>query len=298
VNQMDRTLYLNEKRGLEVLRDGPSIWVKEYGMAGRRIPARLIGHVVIVGNVKLDAGAITLFTENNIPVTFMNRKGDEVALTIPCNHQCHAHYHDQRKILEKEIYISYYRQWLESERRKIQLKVVKKLSRQVASGFVKHGFKEQDYQDFIIRNIEGGDKKKKVVVEKVIGNLIREIILKSILSAGLDPHIGIINRRQDFGMVMDIFYSIEPEVDLQTIQFFQSIKDRDYIYMSSTGMTIAKDGMKDIVHRFENKKRLTVDFIEHIIDGLFETIRYIKTLPNYRYKNQGKQHDFQLFSLL
>ncbi len=285
-SQMDRTLYLNEKNSLVVLRDGPSIWVKEFGMAGRRIPARLIGHVIIVGNVRLDAGAITLFTENNIPVTFMNKKGEELALTIQCNHKGNAHYHDQRKILEKEIYINYYRQWLESERRKIQLKVVKKLSRQVASGFVKHGFKEQDYQDFVIRNIAGGDKKKKEVVEKIIGNLMRELILKSVLSAGLDPHIGIIHRRQDFGMVMDIFYSIEPEVDLQTIQFFQSNKDKDYVYMSSTGMTVARDGMKDIVHRFENKKKMVVDFIEHIIDGFFETVRFIKTLPNYRYKNR------------
>ena len=105
---MERTLYLNEKKGLEVLRDGPSVWVKEDGVAGRRIPARLIEHVIIMGNVRLDAGVITLFTENNIPITFMNNKGNEVALTIPFNHHYNTHYHDQRKILEKGKNIDYY----------------------------------------------------------------------------------------------------------------------------------------------------------------------------------------------
>ncbi|MBP9561544.1 MAG: CRISPR-associated endonuclease Cas1 [Syntrophorhabdaceae bacterium] len=279
---MDRTLYINEKRGLEVTRDGPSIWVREDGLAGKRIPARLIGHVVIVGNVKLDAGVITLFTDNNVPVTFMNKKGDEIALTIPYNHQYNAHYHDQRQILERETSINYYKQWLASERRKIQLKVVKKLSRSVASVFIKHGFKEQDYQDFIIRNIKIGDKKKKNMVANVIGNLTREMILAGIFSAGFDPHIGIINRRENFGMVMDIFYAIEPEADLQTIQFFQSASDKDYIYMSSTGLAISKDGMRDIAQRFENKKRLVNEFIENILDGLFETIRNIKILRQHR----------------
>lgn len=274
---MEKTLYLNEKDGLEVMRDGPSIWVKESGLAGRRIPARLIEHVIIVGNVRLEAGVITLFTENNVPVTFMNRKGGEVAYTIPFNHYYNAHYHDQRKILEREKGIIYYRQWLESERRKIQLKVIKKLSREVASVFIKHGFKEQDYKDFIMRNIQAGEKKKKIV-DSIVGNLMREMILKSIVSAGLDPHLGIINRWVNYGLVFDLFYAIEPEADLQAIQFFQSTKDKDYIYMSSTGLKIEREGIKNIVHRFENKKQLVHDFIENMLDGLFETMRYIKLL--------------------
>ncbi len=274
---MERTLYLNEKKGLEVLRDGPSVWVKEDGVAGRRIPARLIEHVIIMGNVRLDAGVITLFTENNIPITFMNNKGNEVALTIPFNHHYNTHYHDQRKILEKGKNIDYYKQWLESERRKIQLKVIKKLSKGVARVFIKHGFKEQDYKDFIMRNIQVGEKKKKVV-DNIIGNLMREMILKSIISNGLDPHLGIINRRDNYGLVFDLFYAIEPEADLQAIQFFQTTKEKDYIYMSPTGLRIDKEGIKNIVHRFENKKKMVYDFIEHILDGYFETIRNIKVL--------------------
>lgn len=275
---MERTLYLNEKKGLEILRDGPSIWVREDGKAGRRIPARLIGHVVIVGNVKLDADSITLFTKNNIPVTFMDNKGNEVAFTIPNNLKGNNHYHDQKKILEKQKYIEHYRQWLESERRRLQLKVISKLDRKIARVYTKHGFKEEDYQDFIIRNLDDTNYKVVQLVKNIISNFMKELILASVLSSGLDPHIGIINRREDYGLVFDIFYAVEPEVHLQTIQFFYLAKYKDYIYMSSTGLSISKEGMKNIINRFENKKRLSIDFIEHIIDGLFETMRNIKIM--------------------
>lgn len=274
---MERTLYLDEKAGVEVLRDGPSIYVKEPNLAGRRIPARLIEHVVIIGNVKFEAGVITLFTENNIPITFMNKKGEEVALAIPFNHN-NNHYHDQRKILEREKSIEYYRQWLESERRTMQLKVIKKLSKQVASVFIKHGFKEQDYQVFINRSIGMGNKKKKIIIKDIISNLMKEMILKSIISSNLDPHIGVINRRENFGLVLDIYYALEPESDLQAIQFLRSSEKKDYIYMSSTGLTVSKEGMRNILNRFENKKKIFNDFIEHILDGLFETMRNVKIM--------------------
>ena len=57
---MERTLYLNEKKGLVVMRDGPSLWIREKDKAGTRIPARLIDMVFIVGNIKMDAGTLML----------------------------------------------------------------------------------------------------------------------------------------------------------------------------------------------------------------------------------------------
>ena len=133
---MDKTLYILEKRGLEVLRDGPSIWIMENGKAGRRIPARLVSHVVIIGNVKMDAGTITLFTDNNVPVTFMSKNRGEIAVTIPHNHHLNSHSEEQKHLLARDGNIQRYNQWLQAERRRMQLKVVKKLSRQVSSIFI------------------------------------------------------------------------------------------------------------------------------------------------------------------
>ncbi|MFN3531862.1 MAG: CRISPR-associated endonuclease Cas1, partial [Candidatus Brocadia sp.] len=69
---MDRTLYLNENTTLNVIRDGPSIVVKEGKKSGRRVPARMIQRVIITGNIKLETSLITLFTQNNVPVTFLD----------------------------------------------------------------------------------------------------------------------------------------------------------------------------------------------------------------------------------
>ncbi len=64
---MGRTLYLNENKGLTVLRDGPSVWIKEDGKAGRRIPARLVGRVVVIGNLRLEAGVDNPFYAERYP---------------------------------------------------------------------------------------------------------------------------------------------------------------------------------------------------------------------------------------
>ncbi len=280
---LNRTLYLNEKKGLVVTRDGPSIWVKEDGKAGWRIPARLIGHVIIMGNVRLDAGTITLFTDNNIPVTFLNKKGNEIALTIPYNHNLNSHYEEQKSILVHEERVEKYRQWLISERRKIQLKVVTKLSKKVGAIFRTNGFREMDYSDFIKRYVSVSEKRWSCV-NSIISNYLNEMILRSILLANLDPHIGIYNRRYNFGMALDIFYAMEPEADMQTVQFFKIDKANDYLIHSSTGLRLTEEGLRNVVQRFENKKKLTQRLIDNVLDGLFEIMRYIRSLPETKIK--------------
>ncbi|MCX8023435.1 MAG: CRISPR-associated endonuclease Cas1 [Syntrophorhabdaceae bacterium] len=283
MDSLDRTLYLNEKKGLEVSRDGPSLWIKEDGKSGRRIPVRLISHVVIVGNVRLDAGSITLFTENNIPVTFMNKRGDEIAVTIPYNHKLNSHYEEQQSILRHEERIEKFRQWLVSERRKMQLKVVYKLSKNVAKVFSTKGFREQDYIDFIKRYVSVPEKQWRPV-HSIIAGMLREMVLKSIMTSELDPHCGIIHRRDNFGMVLDLFYATEPECDLQTIQLFKSQKKDELLIQSSTGWVLTREGMRNVVERFENKKKLIHRLLENIMDSLFETIRLIRIKPITRVK--------------
>jgi CRISPR/Cas system-associated endonuclease Cas1 len=274
----DRTLYLSEKEGLEVIRDGPSLWIKEEGKAGWRVPLPLVGHVVIIGNVRLDASTITLFTENNIPVTFMDKKGNEIALTIPGNHGLNSHYEEQKSLLAHEERIERYKNWLISERRKVQLKVIWKLSRRMGLSVRRRGLREEDYRTFIKKCISGPEKRSKIV-KSVISGFFKEMILKSVISAGLDPHIGIYNRRDNFGMVLDIFIAIEPEVDLQAVQFLRTARVEDYVVFSSTGWELTSAGMRDVVQRFENKKKLTQRLIDSILDGLFETMRNLRSLP-------------------
>ncbi len=272
----DKTLYISEKKGMEVTRDGPSIWITEDGKAGRRIPARLISHVIIVGNVRMDAGSITLFTENNVPVTFFNRKGSEVAVTIPHNHHLNSHSEEQKHLLAKDENIQRYNQWLVAERRRMQLKVVKKLSRQAASVFISKGFREQDYKDFITRCASVGEKRWRIVRE-IIRNMLNEMIMKSILDADLDPHVGIFHRRDNFGFALDMLHVMDPEADLQAVQFFRSDKDRELLAMTSTGLKLSREGIRNIALRFENKKKFTAGLVDTVIDDFFAVMRTIRS---------------------
>jgi CRISPR/Cas system-associated endonuclease Cas1 len=94
---MGRTLYLNEGSSkLTVTRDGPSVLIKSDEIADRRIPVRLIGRVIIIGSVRLDADIITLFAEHNVPVIFMTRNSEESVVAIPYNHRLARHYEEQK----------------------------------------------------------------------------------------------------------------------------------------------------------------------------------------------------------
>jgi len=275
----ERTLYLNEKEGMEVKRDGPSLWVQEQGKAGVRIPIRLVGHVVIMGNVKMDSSSITLFTDHNIPVTFIDKKGHPIAMAIPYSPNLQIHYRDQKAMLAHEERIEMYKQWLISERRKVQLQVIKKLSKKTVAQIEIEGLREIDYFRIIKRYLPQEESRWKPVKSVIVG-LINEMILKEIIAMELDPHIGIYNRRRNFGLLLDFLYALEPEADLQTAQFFDSNKAITYLTFTSTGITLNNDGIKNVVHRFENKKELTQRLIDNLLDSFFEFMRNVRFQPH------------------
>lgn len=275
---MDRTLYLNENKNLRVFRDGPSIWVKEEGKAGRRIPARLVSRVVIIGNIKLESGVITLFTDNDVPVTFFNHRGDAVGVAMPYNHHLPKHYDEQKKFLDSEENIERFKSWLYSKRKETQLGVIKRISKKTAEIFAERGFKEKDYRRFIeeLKPSNLSDEKFKVVYGTV-SNLFREMAIGRIVKADLDPHLGVYYRRHNFGFALDICHTLEAEIELQTFQFLRTAKDKDYMNKEPNGWTITNEGMKDIVHRFENRRKQIQERVERLLDEVFELMRDIRT---------------------
>lgn len=272
---MGRTLYLNENKGLTVLRDGPSVWVKEDGKAGRRIPARLVGRVVVIGNLRLEAGVITLFTQNDIPVTFINRRGDELAVAMPYNHQLPRHYEEQKVFLDAEENIERFKGWLYARRKETQINVIRRLSKGFAGLFTAKGFREKDYCRFTERFKPSNDEQWKVV-SGVISNLFREMIIVCILKADLDPHLGVLYRRHNFSLALDISYVLEAEIDMQCIQFLKTAEEMSYIVRDQSGRFVSKEGMRDIIHRFENRRKYLFETVEKLIDDIFELMRELR----------------------
>lgn len=272
---MDRTLYLNEKEKLAVFRDGPSICVKESGKAGKRIPARFVGRAVIIGNIRLESGVITLFTDNGIPVTFLNRQGDAVAVAMPYNHQLSRHYEEQKIFLETKENVERFKGWLYSKRKEIQIKGVKGLSKWTAELFAMNGFRERDYQKFMEEYRHYKDERWKVVYG-IVSNLFREMIIGCLYKSDLDPHIGVLHRRHNFGLALDICYVLEPEIDIQCIQFLRTADGTGQILKEQTGWLVSKDGIKNIIHRFENRRTRLQEKVEKLIDGIFELMRELR----------------------
>jgi CRISPR/Cas system-associated endonuclease Cas1 len=271
---MNKTLYLHEARDLEVVRDGPSLWIKQRGLAGRRVPARLVDMVIIIGTVRIDTGVLTLFTDNNIPVTCMNKRGQETAVTMPYNHQLPVRYEEQQIFFTRDEGILRFEQWLLSERKRIQLNTVKRLSKNIAGLYLAQGFKEADYRNFV-RQYKPADEDKRLTIETLIGNFFREMLISGLMAAGLDPHMGVLHRRRNFGLALDLCHAMEGEVDIQTVRFLQR-SPGEWMLKGKRGWEVSRDGMKDIIHRFENRKRANLVMAEHLIDELFELMRELK----------------------
>jgi CRISPR/Cas system-associated endonuclease Cas1 len=273
---MQRTLYLNEnERGLIVMRDGPSVLIRDRFHAPRRIPVRLLSKVIVIGNVRLDAGSIMLFADNNLPVVFMNKKGEEVAVVIPYNHRLAGHYEEQKSLLETEIGIQRYTKWANTRRMKHQLDVLKRLFKKGPFSFL-NDIGEGNYQ--LIINKLKPEEEKWCVVANIVTNLFRGLIIEKLLKADLDPHTGVIHRRHNFGLALDICYILGAEADMQSLQFFRlEQKNIEYMIKKSGGLEITESGMRDIIQRFENRKSALSMMVESIIDEIFELIREVRT---------------------
>ncbi|MDD5007496.1 MAG: CRISPR-associated endonuclease Cas1 [Syntrophorhabdaceae bacterium] len=273
---MDKTLYLSEKKQVDITRDGPSIWVREDGKAGRRIPARIVDKVIVFGNVKIATEIITLFADHNVPMVFINKKRGETAVSMPHNNHLDNHYDEQKVILKTEENIGVYSAWMNNQRKEIQLDVMKRLSINVASCFRDSGFSEQDYQGFVMRTAWIHEKKWKAV-DNIINGLSLGMVLRKLIEAKLDPHLGVLHRRQNYGLAMDIRYIIDAEFDMQTIQFFKDNPDGKYFIRNVDGWLVTREGMLDVAKRYENRKQAIQELTGQIIDSLFVLIRRLRS---------------------
>ncbi len=269
---MERTLYLTEKKGLVVLRDGPSLWIKSAGQAGIRVPARLLDLVYVVGNIRMDAGIVALFSEHNIPVTFMNSKGDAVCVALPYRAEEPDHAETQRRFLRRERAADRFQGWFRSRKRQAQLFALRRLEGASAGHLSREGFRDLDYCELIDRRTKGRERRFKAA-RAIIANLLRELIVRRITNAGMDPHLGILNRRTSFGLATDLSQVLNSEADMQALMFLDSATDGAFFPPGPEGASVSKEGFREIVGRFEARKRSLVTHLDTLLDSLLELMK-------------------------
>jgi hypothetical protein len=274
MNEDERTLYLNEKRGLIVRRDGPSLWVKEKGRAGIRVPVRLINMVFVFGNIKMDTGAITLFTENSIPVTFMNIRGEPLGIALP-GHSGSSYYVERQKIIfESDQILERYKTWLTAMRRKLQVQTLKNVAHSLAMQYMDTGYREGDYRACIDKMRQGNQHRWRAA-QTMVGNICAEMVIKKIIDAGLDPHRGSRTKEIHFGFAHDLCSVVLPSADFILLKFLKSSDASHFIVDTEDNCTLSKDGLKHLVLVFEMHKKMLHSTLDKIILSFFEFLREV-----------------------
>ncbi len=110
----------------------------------------------------------------------------------------------------------------------------------------------------------------------MIGLLVRELVVGYILKIGLDPHLGFVNRGRNFGLALDMCHILQPEIEAQSLQFGRIAKEKNYLVKDKGSWVVSPEGMKDIVHRFKNRREWIMAQTGLILDAYFELMRELR----------------------
>jgi CRISPR/Cas system-associated endonuclease Cas1 len=189
---MERTLFLNERTGMSVRRDGPSLWIERPGAAGSRVPLRLIRRVLISGNVALDAESLTTFARRGVPIMFARRGLQAGALE-------HSGVRERLSA------------WLSAWERGRRLALATRLDPVTALQWRRQGVRAEDYESWIHRQrrLRGLSLRRRAVFHATADTLA----LDRITDAGWDPHLGVAHRGEPLGFVKDCAMAIRADAD-------------------------------------------------------------------------------------
>jgi CRISPR/Cas system-associated endonuclease Cas1 len=208
---MDRTLFLNERAGMRVRRDGPSLWIERPGSAGSRVPVRLVRRVLISGNVALDAESLTTFAQRGVPITLVSRAGEPLAMVVSCAAGLFARRGLQAGALEHPRVRERLSAWLRAWERGRQLALVTRFDPATALQWRRQGVRPVDYESWIHRQgrLRGASLRRRSVFHAAAGT----VALDRIADAGWDPHLGVAHRGEPLGFVKDCTTAIRADAD-------------------------------------------------------------------------------------
>lgn len=273
---MERTLYLTEHENLRAFADGPSILINMEKKSLQRVPLRLINRVVIVGNFLIETGLLYLLADHNIPVLILDLTGKKKAMSLPLSHNYQLNFKFQKVFITSSRYRERFINWAKIKRMNLQIKLLQNLgpdrsrykifSREVGEG---------NYQ-LIIKRFMPRETEKWEAVKNFIKGLFESLITNLAINAGLDPNIGVIHKRSHLALVQDLVFIIESLIDEQAISYFRSPFNQHLLERDSTGWKLKKDSLRNIIHRFENKRKENQEIIENVIDELFYLMKEIR----------------------
>lgn len=242
-----RTLYLIERgNGTVVKRDGPSVLIERRFTAPVRIPGDYIDKVIIYGNVEIDAFSITLFSSKGAPILIIGRHG-ETSIVLPNTDEIKSYSKYQKMMLESEKLVEKFTTWINEKRIFNQKKVLSNMFKNITISLDE---KEENYYT-MVNKIKPSEFLWEMI-RGIMKNFLSITILSKLINAKLDPHVGIINQNNNYGLVSDIYKTCEPISDLLTFQFFYADgANMDFI----KNPELNSERLQMIVDKFEKKKK-------------------------------------------
>jgi len=208
---MDKTLYLNESHRISITVDGPSLWIRQKSRASRRIPARLIGRVLIFGNVRMTAGVVALFASRGIQVSFYNRQGKAIATALPRLMLPGVNGERLKNALTSVEGQELLNNWMLSQHIALILEWLKELHHPLYEVFSHKGFDDALYQGML--NDLFGNPARRKRLSRLVDGMVEDEAVKVLGRAGLDVHIGIRSHNRDFGLCTDFRWIMQAETD-------------------------------------------------------------------------------------
>ncbi|MCP9450491.1 MAG: CRISPR-associated endonuclease Cas1 [Nitrospira sp.] len=256
---MDRTLFLNERPGLSVRRDGPSLWIDQPGLAGRRVPVRLIRRVLIAGNVSLDTESLTVFAERGVPVTLIGRNGQPVAMVVSCASSLFVRRGLQIGAIEHPPVRERIASWLRAWERGRRLALATDLDSVTAARWRRHGMRTLEYEQWVQRlgRLCGATLRQRRLFHAAVDTLI----LDRITETGWDPHVGVIHRGESLGFVKDCAMAIRADADRLWLEQGR-LADRSDVALSF-----------DVAKSFEQHRSHLVRLLSRLLDQYGELLR-------------------------
>lgn len=261
---MKRTLYLTDRKRINIRLDGPSLLITSPETAERRIPLKILGRVVVFGSIMLDSEILTSLSSNNIPMLFISKKEKIFTISMNAYHAMTRGPVNLNKISKDKRKVIEFFEWLKSKKTFLEFQVLKGLCRS-------HITANANYKE-IISFFMPDDRESWDTVKGIVRILSWSLIIEELLGKGLNPHHGIIHNRGAFGLVRDYAYIIRPEIDLQCLKFFRSDTLESLIESSRRYPHLEARCIGNIINRFENRQYIIKRLIHDINDKLFELL--------------------------
>ena len=160
---------------------------------------------------------------------------------------------------------------LNAQRKKLQYFVAKDFFNVDIRKIKETGFHEKDYQRFLKKIILSGINSDMVLsIKGTLRGMMHGLISKKLLEARLNPHNGILSRRENYGLVLDFNRVMEIEADRIALQFIKS-KGLENLFKSKSILT--KAGRHLLLNLFEKRRKKNEILVDRLLDALFRLVK-------------------------